>query len=140
MSEALVLIDSSAWIASLSGQVPAVTQEISERLIPSQRAAINEVIRLEILTGARDEKHFTELQEQFFGIHLLPVTDDVWQLAERTRFALRRKGLSTSVPDTVIASSAIVYGCELFHLDEHFNLIARYAPLRIYQFARKRTS
>ena len=47
MSEPLVLIDSSAWIASLTGQPPAITQEVSENLIPSQRAAINELIRLE---------------------------------------------------------------------------------------------
>lgn len=133
MSEPLVLVDSSAWIASLIGQPPGVSQEIGGVLIPAQRAAINEIIRLEVLTGAQDEAHFTDLQEQLFGIHLLPVTDGVWQLAERTRFMLRRKGLRTSVPDILIASCAMVYGCELLHLDDHFDLIAKHAPLKIYR-------
>ena len=140
MSEPLVLIDSSAWIASLVGQPTGISHEISSVLIPAQRAAINELIRLEVLTGARDEAHFTELQEQLSGIHLLPVTDDVWQLAERTRFVLRRKGLRTSVPDIVIASCAMVYGCELFHLDEHFGLIAKHVPLQIYKSPRSTRS
>ena len=132
MSESLVLIDSSAWIASLSGQPLTIKQEISGRLIPSQRAAINEIIRLEILTGARDEAHFADLKEQLLSIHLLPVTEEVWHLAERTRFMLRRKGFSPSVPDIVIASCAIVYGCELFHVDKHFDRIARHTALKVY--------
>ena len=140
MSEPLVLIDSSAWIASLTGQPQAITQEVSENLIPSQRAAINELTRLEILTGARDDGHFAELQEQLLGVHVLPITESVWRLAERTRFALRRKGLRTSVPDIVIASCAMVYGCELFYLDEHFDFIARHAPLRVYKPVRKRAA
>jgi predicted nucleic acid-binding protein len=140
MSESLVLIDSSAWIASLTGQPVAVTQEVSETLIPSQRAAINEIIRLELLTGARDDGHFAELQEQLFGVHLLPITESVWRLAERTRFALRKKGLLASVPDIVIASCAIVYGCELLHCDKHFDRIARHVPLKIYKPLRSKPS
>ena len=128
-----MLIDSSAWIASLSGQPLTIKQEISGLLIPSQRAAINEIIRLEILTGARDEAHFADLKEQLLSIHLLPVTEEVWHLAERTRFALRRKGFSISVPDAIIASCAMVYGCELFHWDQHFDLIAKHAPLKLYK-------
>lgn len=140
MSEPLVLIDSSAWIASLVGQPTGMAHEIGSALIPAQRAAINEIIRLEILTGAQDEAHFMDLQEQLFGIHFLPVTDDVWQLAERTRFMLRRKGLRASVPDILIASCAMVYGCELLHLDERFDLIAKHAPLRIYKPTRSHST
>ena len=131
MSESLVLVDSSIWIAHLIH--PTSASIALDHLVTTQRAAINAVIRLELLTGARDETQYAELEETLQGLHALPVSDVVWKRAERLRFELRKSGHLIPVPDVLIAASALVYRCELFHLDRHFDLIARSTPLRLHR-------
>ena len=131
MSSRSVLVDSSAWIRYLIGHKNGVWDSISG-LLQDHRAATNEVIRLEVLTGARDETQYAELADQFEGIHFLPVSGAVWKRAERLRFDLRRKGSLIPLTDVVIASCAIVYDCELLHIDRHFDLIARHTSLEIF--------
>ena len=48
-----------------------------------------------------------------------------WDLA----FRLRRRGVTAPCVDTAIAAIAIAHSCVLFHLDEHFQLIAQHAEL-----------
>jgi hypothetical protein len=138
MSEPLVLVDSSAWVAHLTDQPSDIASEIADILLPARRVAINAVIRIEVLTGALNETQYVELEERFAGLRALELTASVWRLAERTRFSLRKHGLLVSVPDVVIASCAMAYDCELLHADRHFNLIAKHAPLKTYTPTRVR--
>lgn len=133
MSERLVLIDSSAWIAHLGGHSGRVSSVVKRLLEPAQRAAINAVIRIEVLTGAIDDAQYVQLEDELRGVKNLMLTEPVWRLAERTRFVLRKRGHLISVPDIVIASCAMVYSCELLHSDHHFEVIARHAPLKIHR-------
>lgn len=103
------------------------------RLGEEKRLVTNRIIQLEVLTGAPDESTFRTLTWEFEALQRLPLTDEVWERADNLRWQLRRRGLLTSVPDIVIASCALVYECELLHVDRHFDLIAKYAPLQIYQ-------
>ena len=131
MGNRTVLVDSSAWIHHLIGHKNGVWDSIST-ILQDNRAAANEVVRLEVLTGAKDETQYAELADQFEGIHFLPLTGAVWKRAERLRFDLRRKGYLIPLADVVIASCAIVYDCELLHTDRHFDLMSRYTSLRIF--------
>ena len=135
MSDRLVLADSSAWVSHFTGQGHRASAAISE-LLRAHRVAVNEVIRVELLTGAKDEAQYAELDDALRGLHLLPITGAVWGRAERLRFELRRKGHVVPVADALIASCALLYDCELLHADRHFDLIARLTPLRIHQATR----
>lgn len=106
-----------------------------EDLLRTHRVATNEVVRLEVLTGAMDEAQYAELADTFEGLHVLPLSGAIWKRAERLRFDLRRRGHLIPVPDVLIACSALIYGCELLHADRHFDLMARFTPLRIFQLA-----
>ena len=131
MSKRLVLIDSSAWISHFTKQASAPARSMSD-LLSGDRAAVNDVIRLELLTGARDEVQYAELDDVLRGLHPLELSGTVWRRAERLRFALRRGGHLIPVPDVLIACCALIYDCELLHADRHFDVIARTAPLKIY--------
>ena len=131
MSSRLVLADSSAWVSHLTGQGNAAAAAVAE-LLRAHRVAVNEVIRVEVLTGAKDEAQYAELADALYGLHALPISGAVWGRAERLRFELRRKGQVVPVADVLIASCALLYDCELLHADRHFNMIARLAPLRIW--------
>lgn len=131
MSSRLVLADSSAWVSHLSGQRTAVSAVLGD-LLRVHRIATNDVIRLEILTGALNESQYAELADTFLGLHVLPLSDAIWRRAERLRFELRQKGHLVPVPDVLIASCALIYECELLHADRHFDMVARVTPLRVH--------
>ncbi len=131
MSNRLVVADSSVWVGHLAGQGGAASDVLVE-LLRLHRIAVNEVIRLEVLTGARDDTQYAALTDAFQGLHPLPITGAVWRRAERLRYALRRKGHRIPLPDALIAACALMYDCELLHADRHYDVIARATPLRIH--------
>ncbi len=132
MSEQPVLIDSSAWISYLLGQKESLARSV-EKLLEDHRAAINSVIRAELLTGAKDEAQYAELEDAFQGLHFLELTDAVWRRAERLRFELRQAGRLIPLPDVLIACCALVYNCELLHSDRHFDRIAGSTAVKIHR-------
>ena len=132
MSDRLVLIDSSVWISYLIGQKEALARLV-KRLLLSHRVAINAIIRVELLTGARDEAQYAELEDSLKGLHFLDLTDAVWRRAERLRFELRQEGYLVPLPDVLIACCALVYNCELLHADRHFDRIAHSAAVKIHR-------
>ena len=130
MSNPLVLVDSSIWIGYLSAGMARAAHTL-DHLLDEHRVAINPVIRMEVLSGAATDTQYAELADRFNGLHLLPISDAIWKRAERMKFQLQRTGHTIPLPDVLIASCAIVYHCELLHLDKHFDAIARVAPLKI---------
>ena len=132
MSERLVLVDSSVWITHLLGRSGAHAQAVGDLLLDN-RVAINAVIRLELLTGARDETQYAELEGTLDGLHFLDLTAAVWRRAERLRFQLKRQGHIVPLPDVVIACCALIYNCELLHADHHFDRIAHATALKIHR-------
>lgn len=131
MSNRLVLIDSSVWVSHLSRQPLAATRAVPE-LLQDNRVAINPIVRIEVLTGARDEAHYAALEDALRGLHHLPLSDAVLRHAERLRFELKRRGHVIPVPDILIASSALIYDCDLLHADQHFTFIAQTIPLKFH--------
>ena len=132
MSERLVLVDSSVWVSYLLGQKESPAHSV-ERLLLDHRVAVNAVIRVELLTGAKDEAQYAELEDAFKGLHFLELTDAVWRRAERLRFELRRAGCLIPLPDVLIACCALVYHCELLHSDRHFDRIAGSTAVKIHR-------
>ncbi len=132
MSEKLVLVDSSAWISYLLGQKESVVRSV-EALLADHQAAINPVIRVELLTGAKNEAQYAQMEDAFEGLHFLDMTDAVWRRAEKVRFQLRKAGQLIPLPDVLIACCALVHNCSVFHVDRHFDRIAHATALKIYR-------
>lgn len=132
MNDQLILIDSSIWIEYLAERGAPIGNTVAG-LLKEHRVATNDVIRMEILTGARDEKQYNDLSDRWEGLHYLPMTAPVWRRAERLRYDLRKKGHLIPVADALIASSAIAHNCALLHSDRHFNQIAKASPLKIFK-------
>lgn len=101
-------------------------------LLTEDRVAINEIIKTELLIGAKNVQQYQELQDDLAVLPHIPLTETVWDSARRLGFSLARKGFSIPLSDLVIAASAICYEYDLFHLDRHFETISRYATLKLY--------
>lgn len=127
MAEPPVLIDSSIWIAGLSARAPQSLRTTLIALIEAKRAAVTEVIRLEVMAGARSEKHLADLRADFDALQCLTMTTPEWRKAEEIGFTLGRHGLAVASADLMIATVAVSYGVPLWHADRDFEHVRRIA-------------
>ena len=128
----LVLVDTSAWICFFARRGYPDIKEALSLLLEEDRAAIAGPIMIEIVQGARTAEEKEDIKKWVKGIRWLSVTDAIWNNAAEMAFALRRKGITTSAIDTLIAALAIEYDCSLLHRDSHFDLMARHCELQCY--------
>jgi len=129
----LVLVDTSAWICFFSRRGFEDTKKSLSTLLDEDRAAIAGPILVELIQGTRTTEEKETIKTLIRGIHWLSVSDDHWHKAAEMAFVLRRKGVTSSAIDTLIAVLAINHRCLLLHQDFHFELIARNSSLKCYQ-------
>ena len=126
-----VLVDTSVWIDFLrSGK--SSEADVLERLARAGQLCITEIIRVELLSGARNEPEYRELEDRLANVPLLGAPPGFWNQVAYARFRLARMGFQASIPDVCIAVLARAYGCSLLTLDRQFNFIKKAVPLKFY--------
>ncbi len=128
----MVLVDTSVWVDYLRGSVAPLVRRTVDRLINDHRVAVTPVIRLELFRGATSEEA-QALKDAFEGIHELPFESPHWQRAYRLVLDLRAMGFTPSIPDLLIATSALEHRLPLYHRDAAFDAMARHIGLHIYR-------
>lgn len=131
INDGLVLVDTSVWIDYFREDTKLNDEDL-DRLIDQNRVAINPVIRLEILTGAKGEEQFEQLSDYLKGLLEIPFEDDHWAKAEPLRFGLMQDGTVIPIADILIAATALSNEIELFHRDDHFDQISKKYDLNIF--------
>ena len=131
MSSHLYLADTSIWIDLFRLSAPARLQERVRLLGRSERLATNDVVRVEILIGARTKREFSEVDDELAGLLHLSIDASTWDQTTKLGFDLRRKGLTVPVPDLIIAASALEHGAVVIHSDKHFTTIAQHSDLHV---------
>lgn len=125
MAKDLVLIDSSVWIEGLRPTASDGLRNAIKSLVESDRAAIMEMIRLELLAGARGLSEFESLRADLEALECLETTPEVWRAAENLSLVLTRAGKRVASADLLIAASARFYKLSLWHADEDFERIGK---------------
>jgi len=123
------LVDTSAWIEGFRPATKGPWVEELRRLVTDRQAALQPIVRVELLSGATSDAEYERLVQVLDALPQLDITPAVWQEAGRLGFRLRRRGVSVPVTDLLIAATAIESHCLLIHHDRHFALIASHAPL-----------
>jgi len=129
----LILVDTSAWICFFSRRGFEDIKKTLSTFLDEDRAATAGPILVELIQGTRTVEEKETIKRLFRGVHWLSVSDDHWHKAAEMSFDLRRRGVTSSAIDTLIAILAIHYRCLLLHRDSHFELIARNSSLKCYQ-------
>lgn len=133
MADRWVLIDTSAWIDALRPTGDALVREQVRHLLAEGRAAVCEMIILELAGGTRTEGEYQELCEDLEALQQFPITASVWRSAYWMAHTARRKGLSIPATDHLIAAVAVNYPCRLLHRDKHFDLLARHVGIPVWK-------
>ena len=128
------LVDASVWIEFLRGRLkPNVYSNLSEG-IRLNLAVMTDIIRHEILVGAKDTPHFRELKGLFSHLEFLRVTDEELPAFEEFAWSLGRQGFLGKYTDASIAFLASRHRLPLLTFDRYFNLLARKGILQLIKF------
>ena len=129
-SRRLILIDTSAWVEFLRDTGSAVCQRVDD-LLDGDIATCHPV-RMELLAGARDERHLTDLRRLLARAVLMPTRATDYESAAALFRTCRRSGETVRrLIDCLIAATAIRAGVAVLHADSDFDTLARHTELRI---------
>ncbi|MEW6201145.1 MAG: PIN domain-containing protein [bacterium] len=127
-----VLVDTAIWIQYLRKGDDAASERLIE-LLENERVCVNGIIIAELFSGAKSEKDKKLLRNILIPIPYLTTTRVIWRQSGELKLLLLTKGHSIPLPDAIIAATAVHYGVELFSMDIHFSVIAKYIPLKLIQ-------
>ena len=126
----MILVDTSAWVEFLRGTGSAACNRV-EALLDGELATCD-VVRMEVLAGARDERHLWRLRGLLARAVNLPTTPADYEHAAAIYRRCRQPGATVrKLVDCLIASVAIRAEAAVLQNDSDFDVLARYADLRI---------
>jgi predicted nucleic acid-binding protein len=128
------LLDTSIWIHVLRRNTPPAIGSRFAELLRSKRAAINELVRLEILVGYKTEGELNRVSVELDGLRLLALSKHIWSAAAILNLHLRSVGITATIADLLIAATAIEHNAVLVHQDSDFDRIAQHSDLRAESF------
>ena len=124
------LIDTSAWIEYLRKTGSRTNIEVRRTL--NIDAQICDVIRMEILAGARDQQHVTQLEKLLARATTIKTEPVDYDNAAAIYRACRKLGVTIRAQiDCLIAAIAIRTNTKIIHHDSDFDAIAQVTKLKI---------
>ena len=126
----MFLVDTSVWIFALKKNFHPFIKERLDRILSENDIAINGIIALELLGGAKTEQEYNRLKSRLDALYYIDAAKSLWDHSSRLAFDLKRNGANIPYTDIFIAASAIQENAILLHADTHFNTIAKYSSLK----------
>ena len=126
----MILIDTSAWVEFLRGTGSATCNRV-EALLESE-IAICDAVRMEVLAGARDERHLHNLRRLLARATVFPTGPIHYDEAATLYRICRREGETVrKLIDCLIGAVAIGSDAPILHNDADFDVLARHTDLEI---------
>lgn len=126
----MILVDTSAWIEFLRDTGSPICLRVDDLL--DQEMAICDPVRMEVLAGARSERHLQELRGLLARATTLPTVAGHYEQAAALYRACRLGGETVrKLIDCLIASVAIGAGVPVLHADADFDALARCTGLQV---------
>jgi predicted nucleic acid-binding protein len=128
----MIVVDSSVWIAQLRSQSSPAVARLSEMSSPT-RIVVGDLVLLEVLRGARDDRHAARLERSLCRFVVEPMVSDAIAVAAAGHARLlREQGITIrKTIDLLIASFCIERGYALLHQDRDFGMIAQHLDLQL---------
>ena len=126
----MILVDTSAWIEFLRDTGSTACERV-ETLLDAEIATCD-AVRMEVLAGARDERHLQSLRGLLARAILIPTSPRDYDNAAALYRQCRRKGETVRKSiDCLIAAVAISAEVPILHNDVDFDVLARHTPLQV---------
>ena len=126
----MILVDTSAWIEFLRDTGSPICQRVDDLL--ATEIATCDVVRMEVLAGARDEQHLQQLRRLLARASTLPTEPVDYDAAAALYRTCRQRGHTVrKLIDCLIAAVAIRGDVPILHKDEDFDILAHYTALQV---------
>jgi predicted nucleic acid-binding protein len=130
-----MLVDSSAWVEFLRDSGSPACQRVKQVLMLDEEIATCHPIRMEVLAGARDERHLGQLRGLLARANLVTtMAQDFEEAAALYRQCRRSGGTIRKMIDCLIVAHAIRNGIPVLHADADFDVLAQHTQLRVASF------
>lgn len=128
------LIDTSAWIFALRRDFVPEFKDRIDYLLKENAVITTGIIKLELLGGTRTQQEFQRLKTRLDALDTVETDSALWEESYRLSFQLRRKGITVSYTDILIAACALSTDSTIVHADAHFDLMANHVSLKVESF------
>jgi predicted nucleic acid-binding protein len=126
----MILIDTSAWIEFLRDTGSTTCIRVDELL--AEEIATCHPVRMEVLAGARDERHLRDLRGLLARASIIETLPTDYEDAAALYRSCRRHGETVrKLMDCLIAALAIRADLPLLHADTDFEALARHTGLMV---------
>lgn len=130
----MILVDSNIWIEFWSAGSSESSIQLRD-LIEQDKAAINGLIYTEILQSSPSIHEFKKIESFLEIIPILSFDENHWHKTARFYFEMKKKGLTVTTIDCLIAMQAIEENIPLFSKDKIFEKMKNHTNLKIYHQA-----
>lgn len=126
----MILLDTSAWVEFLRDTGSPICTKV-DGLLDSQTATCDP-IRMEVLAGARDESHLSDLRRLLARTSVVDVVPGDYEDAAALYRTCRRRGETVrKLIDCLIGAIAIRADLPVLQADSDFEVLARHTSLRL---------
>ncbi len=131
----MILVDTSAWIEFLRDTGSEVCVAV-DRLLDAD-LAICDAVSMEVLAGARNERHLIQLRGLLARATMLPTTPADYDAAASMYRSCRARGETVrKLIDCLIGSVAVRAGAAILHADVDFSALARHTDVQLHPDSR----
>ncbi len=128
----MIVVDTSVWISLIRNVDDGNTAKLAS-YIPRGLILIGDIILLELLQGAGNDRHAREIVGRLSAFPCVPMSSPSLAVkAARNYRAIRDKGKTIrKTTDLIIGTYCIEHGHALLHSDRDFTSMAEHLGLRI---------
>jgi predicted nucleic acid-binding protein len=126
-----ILVDTSVWLEFFRVRESPYAEAL-DRLLEDERVCTANLIKAEIIPGARTPRQFRELKAYFDILPLAREPASLWEEIIDAQFRLKRAGINgISIPDLIIAVVAKTNEKVIFTKDSDFQRIRRVLSIEL---------
>jgi len=126
-----ILVDTSVWLEFFRVGGSPYAQAL-DQLLEDERVCTANLIKAEIIPGARTPRQFRELKVYFDILPLAREPASLWEEIIDAQFRLKRAGINgISIPDLIIAVVAKTNAKVIFTKDSDFQRIRRVLSIEL---------
>ncbi len=124
------IVDTSVWIDFFRGKLSCETLEFLTIGIQDNLAIITDIIRHEILLGAKNKRHYRELSENISSLECFRIQDADCDEFDKFAWGLSQKGLLGKYTDASIAFLASKNHFPVLSFDKYFKKLSEKKIIR----------
>jgi hypothetical protein len=128
----VIVVDSSVWIAHFRNVLSRPVM-LLRALFGREELVVGDIVLLEVLRGARDERNAIQLSRDMHAFDVVPMLGDaIAEQAARNFRTLRTVGITIRTsPDLIIGTYCIEHRHILLHDDRDFEPMRQHLGLQV---------